>query len=132
MNQLPKTITPKRILLVDDEESIREILEHALSMEGFDVETATNGNEALDLARKSQFDLVITDMIMPGMEGIEAIMGLRALDNKLKIIAISGGSFSGTGDYLPLARKLGASEVLHKPFDCQSLLDTVRLVLTPA
>jgi len=121
----------KRILVVDDEKPIRDILEHALTSSGFHVHTAADGFEALSLARHHRFDLVITDMVMPGKDGIETIMELRRTLPGIKIIAMSGGQSTGSGDFLPLAKTLGASAVLKKPFNRETFFDSVRGVLEP-
>lgn len=105
---------------------MRDVLEIALGNGGFQVVTAADGHEALALAKLMHFDLVITDLIMPGMEGIETIMELRALAPEIKIIAISGGPPGGRGDSLSLAHSLGASAVLKKPFNREIFITTVR------
>lgn len=132
MNSITSAGSAKRILVVDDEKSWRDVLEYTLSLDGFQVLTAADGQEAVGLARMMRFDLVITDMIMPRKEGIETIMELRALSPGIRIIAMSGGLSGGTGDFLPLAKTLGASAVLRKPFERQEFIDTVRSVLMGA
>lgn len=126
MFSFPSSRSSKRILVVEDEKPMRDILEIALGNGGFQVVTATDGNEALALAKLMHFDLVVTDMIMPGMEGIETIMELRAFAPDIKIIAISGGPPGGSGDVLLLAKSLGASAVLRKPFNREIFIDAVR------
>ncbi len=108
---------------------MREVLEIALANGGFQVVAADGGTEALDLARLMHFDLVIADMIMPGMAGIETIMALLAQDPGCKIIAISGVPAGSERDFLPLAKSLGASAILRKPFDRETLITTVRSVI---
>ena len=131
MNLLPPSGGTKRILVVEDEKPMRDVLEIALGNGGFQVVTVADGNEAMNFARLMHFDLVITDMIMPGLEGIETIMTLLAHDPEIKIIAISGVLPGAKGDFLPLAKSLGASAVLRKPFDRESLINTVYGVLEP-
>ena len=131
MNLLPPSGGTKRILVVEDEKPMRDVLEIALGNGGFQVVTVADGNEAMNVARLMHFDLVITDMIMPGLEGIETIMTLLAHDPEIKIIAISGVLPGAKGDFLPLAKSLGASAVLRKPFDRESLINTVYGVLEP-
>lgn len=121
----------KRILLVEDEKSFRELVKHVLGIEGFYVRTASNGTEALEHVQKNRFDLVISDMIMPKMEGIELILELRSVVPDLKILAMSGGETGISGDFLPLARTLGACAVLRKPFDRETLVGLVRSLLFP-
>ncbi|MCW1885651.1 response regulator [Luteolibacter flavescens] len=115
-----------RILIVDDEPAIREVLRQALMAEGFEVEMARNGTEAVKHVREGAFDLVLTDLIMPGKDGIQTILELRAVDPRIQIIAMSGGIVSGGGDFLPLARQLGARTVLSKPFEYRVFMDSVR------
>ncbi len=117
-----------KILVVDDESLIREILRQALSMEGYEVVTAANGNEAMKLFNAENFDLVITDLMMPEKEGIETIQEMKLLAPDLKIIAMSGRQ--GIGSFLNVAKYLGASAILAKPFEHSVLSATIREVLS--
>jgi DNA-binding response OmpR family regulator len=112
-----------RILLVEDEEAVRSLLKEVLEYEGYEVKEASNGEEALRWYAQSSADLVLTDIVMPDMEGIEMIMKIRKTDLNVKIIVMSGN------DYLDLARKLGADYALRKPFSNQVLLDAVKATL---
>ena len=114
-----------KILIVDDEAPMRFVIEHLLNSEGYKVFTAANGEIALELASRESFDLVMTDLIMPGKDGIETILLLRASQPKMKIIAMSGGWNGGANSYLRLAGKIGASSTLAKPFDKTTLLQAV-------
>lgn len=116
---------PRKLLVVDDEYSIRLILAEFLKAEGYHVTVAASGDEAIQLARRLCFDLVITDMRMPGMDGVETILTLRAEHPKLRIVAISGAAADVPGSFLPLAGKLGAAKILAKPFDRKELLAAV-------
>lgn len=104
---------------------MRDVLEIALGNGGFQVVTASDGHEALALVKLMHFDLVITDLVMPGMERIETIAKLRALAPEIKIIAICEPP-GGSGDVLPLAQSLGVSAVLKKPFNRKNFIATVR------
>jgi DNA-binding response OmpR family regulator len=117
------------ILVVDDEELVRTLLEQVLTREGHIVMCAANGDEALRCLREQPTDLMITDLIMPGKEGIETITDARREFPDMKIIAMSGGGRVGPGNYLSLAGKLGADRVFAKPFDHRILVGTVREVL---
>jgi DNA-binding response OmpR family regulator len=117
------------ILLVDDDAPLLRLVVEYLSRAGHAVTTAANGNEAMRLVQDSTFDLVITDLIMPEKEGMAIIMDLRRTIPTLKIIAISGGGRIDGGDYLAIAKQLGASETLSKPFSAKELLDVVSTVL---
>ncbi len=118
-----------RILIIDDDESIRSLLQLMLERIGHTTEVAANGREGLEKIREAGFDLVITDLIMPEKEGIKTIQELRRTHPALKIIAMSGGGRIGSHDYLPLARLLGASRTLPKPFDSDQLAAAVTEVL---
>jgi len=120
-----------RILAVDDEDSLRRLLTAVLERAGHEVTTASDGFEAVRLVDAEPFDLVVTDLIMPGMEGIQTIQQLRRLAPELKIIAISGGGRGSAGDYLDLAKQLGATTTLTKPFTPEALLAAVTEAVGP-
>ncbi|HYV95965.1 MAG TPA: response regulator [Gemmatimonadaceae bacterium] len=117
------------ILVVDDEVALRRVIAMMLTRRGYEVTAAENGARALKLAEQTTFDLVITDLVMPEKEGIETIMTLRKRAPELRIIAMSGGGQGASGTYLGLARQLGASATLAKPFAMDDLLGTVERVL---
>jgi DNA-binding NtrC family response regulator len=118
-----------RILVVDDDDAMRAIVEHPLRRQGHDVVGATNGAHALRLLGESSFDLVITDLVMPEVEGLELVRALRNRVPRPRIIAMSGAGHGGPVDYLVVARTLGATATLAKPFTQQALLDLVAQVL---
>ena len=117
-----------RILVVDDDDMLREVIASALTHAGHFVVEASDGRQALDLFRATTFDLVLTDIIMPGQEGIETIMQLRHRQPTLRIVAMSGGS-SHSKFYLDVAARLGARRILAKPFTPDHLLHTIATVL---
>jgi len=117
----------KRILIVDDEPHIRFLIETILTAEGYEVATAATGDEALHIFWKHRYDLVLTDLILPGIDGIETILLLRAQRPQVRIIAMSGGWNGGSQTCLPLAGKLGACRTLAKPFDRAKLLHAIEL-----
>ena len=119
-----------RILLVDDNESFRTPLRSVLERAGYEVQVADEGRSALNLYQEQPFDLVITDLIMPGKEGLETIMELRQFQPGPKVIAMSGGGRMDASDYLPMAKRLGATETLAKPFTADEILKLVRRVLS--
>ena len=122
----------KRILIVDDERELRSVLHEFLEEDGFDVFEAGNGRDALDLLRATTIDLAIVDLFMPGMDGLELLSELRKQDAAPKIVAISGGSETQSGDIpLEVACRLGASVGLAKPFDFEILLSHVKSCLEP-
>ena len=119
----------KRILVVDDDEQIRQMLQQLLEREGFAVEVAPNGKEALARNATHPADVIITDLIMPDMDGVEMIMEFVNKDAAAKIIAISGGGKVGPSDYLAMAAALGARRTFAKPFKRGELLTAVRELL---
>ena len=114
-----------RILVIDDEEEIRDILKQMLELEGYQVITAMDGNEGIKLFKQDPFDLVITDIIMPDKEGIETIIELRREFPDVKIISISGGGRIGPHDYLKMSKKLGAERSFTKPFERKKILQAI-------
>ena len=124
---------PRQILVIDDDEQLREMLRRMLEYAGYDVVEACDGEEAMKLLRNREVDLVITDILMPNREGLEPIMELRRGRPQLPIIAISGGGgWSGSSSYLVTATKLGAAKTLAKPFTRQEILDAVAEVFAEA
>ncbi|NUO19326.1 response regulator [bacterium] len=119
-----------RILVIDDDPNIRQMVCRMLEREGYEVEVASNGKEGIDKFRAVPASLVITDIIMPEQEGIETIRMLRTDFPDCRIIAMSGGGRIGPSDYLSMARLLGATVSLSKPFDRGQLLDAVRQALS--
>ena len=118
-----------RILLVDDDEILREMLKISLERLGHTVVQAADGDEALRQCRAQAPDVVLTDLIMPGKEGLETIMELRKLLPKVPIIAMSGGGVNSPGGYLELAGRFGAVRVLSKPFGQPELAEAIRFAL---
>lgn len=110
-----------RVLIIDDEELVRLTIRQMLEDAGHTVAEAENGNAGICKLADFEADLIITDLLMPEKEGLETITELRSSRPKLKIIAMSGGArFNGT-HYLNCAKKLGAHEILPKPFSSQVL-----------
>lgn len=120
-----------KILLVEDEEQLRSMLRFVLEDAGHEVEEAGNGKEAEDSYRCRSAELLITDIIMPGEEGIETIIKFRKSHPNTKIIAMSGGGRTDAQNYLDLARRLGADHTLAKPFSNGDLLTLVNTLLQP-
>ncbi len=111
-----------KILFVDDEESVRYALGKFLRRAGHEIIEAEDGAVALELAAREQFDMVITDIIMPTLEGVELIMRVRQTHPDLPIIAISAGGRVGRGEYLSNAADLGATATMAKPVNEDELL----------
>ena len=114
------------ILIVDDESFVRAIVEEILTSGGHTVLQAISGAEAVKMCEERSFDLVITDLSMPLMDGFDLISALRRLQSDLAILAISG---IYTGDLLKAVKLLGAKAILEKPFEPDELLATVDKIL---
>ncbi len=114
----------KTILIVDDEQSIREVLITFFDEQGYDVLTANDGREGIALFESNPTDIVITDIVMPRVEGIETIRKIRKLSRTVKIIAMTGYVDS----YLKEAMILGADDSINKPFNTEDLMAVVNRV----
>ena len=111
------------ILVVDDEEIMREILETLLSREGYDVKLASSGEEGLELARALPFDAALVDIMMPGINGIETLEELRRIDEDLAVIIIT--AFASIESAIA-AMKGGAFDYVTKPFKNEEVLVVIR------
>lgn len=120
------SVRPARILIVDDDEDVRLVLRRMLEQGGYEIAEASHGREALGVMRQRDYDLLITDLIMPEQEGIETIQTFHEQYPAVKIIAISGAYST---DYLRIAKLLGAHEVMQKPLRLESVLATVSRLL---
>jgi CheY-like chemotaxis protein len=118
-----------RIVIVDDEPGIRRSLRAVLARAGYDVHEAADGLEGQRLCRELDPDLVITDIQMPGADGIQTIAALRAWAPGLPIIAISGGDQTARLGVLSSAGLLGAVTTLRKPFSVAEVLAAVAAAL---
>lgn len=121
-----------KILVIDDDPIVRNTIGRILGRKGYELLFAGDGREGLKLFESEHPDLVITDVIMPEKEGIETIRAMRTLRQDASIIAISGGGRLGNADFLSLAAKFGAREIIPKPFDPSELTDSVARCLEPA
>jgi DNA-binding response OmpR family regulator len=113
------------ILLIEDEEVLAETLEIVLMKAGHNVTLAANGLIGAKKFAEVRPDLVITDIIMPEQEGLDTIRQIREIDTTVPIIAYSGGGRTKNFDFLRLADKFGATDVLRKPFSNDELLTLV-------
>ena len=117
------------ILIIDDEESICYMLKQLLTLAGYQVMTVLDGKQALTLCNNTSFDLIITDIFMPELEGLEFIREIKKECSLVKIIAISGGSICIDVGYLDIAKLFGADISLSKPLDNEQLLATVKMLV---
>ncbi|HXZ00593.1 MAG TPA: response regulator [Stellaceae bacterium] len=120
------------VLVVDDSKTLCRSLGTLLSEAGYSAATARSGEEGLRLWQEIQPELVITDVMMPERDGIEMIMDIRRHRPQAKILAMTAFRHSGTVDFADMLRRLGADDVLIKPFAPEVLLTKVdRLISLP-
>ena len=132
----------RHILVADDNEAVRSFLVSALSQKGYRVTAVENGRKALQATLDDPPDLLIADLVMPVMDGLELMRAGRERWPQVRCIVISGGGEMGRPDLLIIAQALGAFQVLQKPFGLEEGLNNHRLksveskvglkVLTPA
>lgn len=119
----------KNILVIEDNENMLRMIIDLLRRAGYHVFSAIDGVAGMQAYHQVKPDLVITDIIMPDKEGLEVIMELAKETPKPKVIAMSGGGMMEPGTYLSLAGKLGADEVIQKPFRPAELLALIDKLL---
>jgi DNA-binding response OmpR family regulator len=115
-----------RILVADDDDELRRRIELILTADGYDVQTAAYGQEALDLYAPDRFDLLCLDLSMPLVDGIEVTQAVRSRPDDVPILMITG---SGSTRKLAAAREAGISDVLSKPFRTSELRARIRALL---
>ena len=115
------------ILIIDDDDLIRVLLRSALEEAGYEVTEAANGRQGLELYRHRPTDLVITDIIMPEINGLDMLLALTREFLHAKVIAISGAGEEK--NVLDVAKLLGARQTFQKPFSVPDLLGAVRYEL---
>jgi CheY-like chemotaxis protein len=121
------------ILLVEDSPEVSMTVREILVGAGHTVTSAGTGNEALDKLKERSFDLIVSDIWMPGMDGISLLKEVRGAGNQVPVIVISGGAPNAPLTYTaPLAATFGANEVIYKPFEKDELLNAVAAVLKAA
>ncbi len=117
-----------RILIIDDDDALRGIIVKSLTFAGHQIRQTDDGRKGVAMFREDPTELVITDMVMPGQEGMETIKILHKEYPDLKIIAMSGG-LEGSELYLELTKRLGAAYTLTKPFTLQQLKEAIDIVM---
>lgn len=120
-----QTAWADRVLVVDDEEDIRDLCSEALTDAGFEVETAPSVSEALTKLESAHFDMVLTDMMMPGVNGIELLRTIKGGDSDLDVVVMTGYATVATAVE---CLKLGAYDYLAKPFALDDLVHRVRQI----
>jgi DNA-binding NtrC family response regulator len=113
----------ERVLLVDDEQDFVQALSERLEIRGIVVEVVNKGPAAIEKARNRQFDAIVLDLAMPGMDGIETLQGLREIDPNIQVILLTGRATLQKGIQ---AMKLGAMDFLEKPVKLDVLLEKIR------
>lgn len=126
----------KKVIIIDDEKDIRFVLGEILARAGFEVQVAANADDGLDLLREHGADVVVTDIIMPGKDGVQTVYDIRMEFPNTKIIVISGGGnitpdeyepdAIKTSAYLASATEAGADMTLTKPFDRAEIVAAVK------
>lgn len=122
----------RRILVVDDDPDIRQLARRILTRAGYEVRAAENGLGAMALLDGGAYDAVVTDIVMPDMDGIEFLKAMRAAGRAPPVLAMTGGVRQHSDIYLRCAELYGASRTLSKPFTPAELLDAVQVVLSRA
>jgi len=116
----------KRILVVDDEDNLRGLVQKVLTREGFEVVLAENGRAGLEAVKGHEFALVLTDVFMPDIDGIEFVRKLKKIAPGVPYVVMSGGGTFNNMSMLELAEHLGATATLEKPFRLEELIAIVR------
>ena len=125
-NQARTSSPPYRVLIIDDEAGIRDSLETLLTLEGFQVESASNGNAGLDLLTRNPYDLLLLDLALPGETGIDLLPRIKSLAPNIPVIMITA---YGTVGNVVDAIRAGAANFIQKPWDNEKLLADIRTAI---
>ena len=115
-----------KILVVDDDTALAEMCIRLLNSYGYDAEAAYSGEDALTKARNSDYSIVISDLNMPGMNGLELLKKIKLLDNRIDVVIMTG---YGTDNHAIEAMNLGATDFIAKPFERDELALIVNKIL---
>lgn len=126
------TVDKAKILIVDDNADYLRMLTDFLADNDYIVQQCSDGKEAQDIFSEFMPDIVLTDVIMPGVDGIELLLSLRSINPEIRVIVMSGGNSGYADTYLHMANKLGANVILNKPFDLSELLAQVKMLESAA
>jgi DNA-binding response OmpR family regulator len=121
-----------KILICEDDDLYRQIAEVAFADGSHELSFAKDGDEALALVKKAPVDLIITDLVMPGKDGLEVIRAIRAAHNRIPIIAMTAGLATLKEPLIVAASALGADDVIEKPFRPQALRQRADALLAKA
>jgi CheY-like chemotaxis protein len=115
-----------RILVIDDDTVMNSVIVQMLKMAGYKAKSAADGKRGLKLLDSKPFDLIVTDIVMPEIQGTEMIQVIRAINRTIPIIAISGEENKGPETYLATAQAFGANYTFQKPFRLTPFMEAVR------
>jgi DNA-binding response OmpR family regulator len=127
----PAPACPRTILVTEDEEELRDLYRRILTGAGYRVLLAPNGRHATQLMRQGPVDLVMTDLLMPEMDGVELIAWLKREGFAVPVLMVSGVNAVFQTDFLSVVRDLGADATLEKPVTSETLLAAVAHLLHP-
>jgi CheY-like chemotaxis protein len=113
------------ILVMDDDDSLRSVMVEVLEKLGHSVSAFNTADQGIEAAKRGSFDLVVTDILMPGASGLDAILELRSVLSDVPILAVSGGGDDSSESYLEIADRLGADKTLTKPFAAEEFRNAV-------
>ncbi|MCF0222799.1 MAG: response regulator [Fibrobacter sp.] len=117
------------ILIIDDDTQFNLMLKSALEIKGYEVDTASSGRAARSMYSSKNYDVIITDIIMPDGDGFEVILDLRRMNMIDRTIAVSGGGRTAADDYLVTAEHFDVAAVFNKPVDLQGLRAKVEEII---
>ena len=118
-----------KILIVDDEPRILLLLQSLLKANGYEVETASNGRDAKALYQNKKYDVIVTDIIMPDVDGYEVILDLRRMGMGDRTIAVSAGGRTAADDYLITAKHFDVAATFNKPFELQPFREKIEEII---
>ena len=117
------------ILIIDDDEQFNLMMKTALEAKGYEVETASNGRDAKVLYQNKKYDVIITDIIMPDVDGYEVILDLRRMGMGDRTIAVSAGGRTAADDYLITAKHFDVAATFNKPFELQPFREKIEEII---
>ena len=118
-----------KILLVDDDQIIREALSNALQLRNFEVNSLSDGRKVVSEIEQNQYDIIVLDIVMPNKEGLETIQDVRKINPSIPILAVSGGGRTTPSSNLEVAKMMGATDTMIKPFDSFTLVQKINKIL---
>ena len=117
------------ILIIDDDEQFNLMMKTALEAKGYEVETASNGRDAKAIYQNKKYDVIVTDIIMPDVDGYEVILDLRRMGMGDRTIAVSAGGRTAADDYLITAKHFDVAATFNKPFELQPFREKIEEII---